>query len=199
MADRPAGNPIIEAAGLRAGQSVLDIGFRRIAVLQSFAEIVGDQGVVTGVDISPTHVAAAQAVIRESASANIRVLEASILELPFRDETFNVILCLGVLHEVRDLDRAFREVFRILRPDGCVVIADFQRFSRFKFALYRAQIRLRGETCLDVHPGFAHQGLATCLKRRGLCEISYQTLPGKWRMGFIRSGRFLLVADKSTQ
>lgn len=191
-------HPIVKAAGLRAGDSVLEIGFRQIAAMQSFGEIVGDQGQVTGVDIDSEHVTRAQAAIREDASQNIQALEGSILDLPFPDETFDVVFCLGVLHEIRDLDRAFHELFRVLRSDGRVVIADFQRFSRLKFAIYRARHWLRGKPCLDVHPGFSHQRLAERLEANGLGEASYQTPPGEWTMGFIRSGRFVLVARKES-
>ena len=145
MTDRLADHPIVKAAGLRAGDSILEIGFRQVALMQTFAEIVGDQGQVTGVDIDLEHVAEAQAAIRENAWSNIQAMEGSILELPFRDGTFDAVLSVGILHEVRDLDRAFREVSRVIRPDGRVVIADFKRFSRIKFALYRARIRLRGK------------------------------------------------------
>jgi len=192
-------HPILKAAGLQAGDAVLEIGFRQIRAMQSFAELVGDQGRVTGMDINPEHVAKAQKELGEGSSTNILAVEGSILDLPFQDETFDVVFCLGVLHEIRDLNRAFLEMARVLRPTGCIVMADFQRFSRLKFAVYRAQVRLRGETCLDVHPGFAHQRLASQLKASGLSESVYQTLAGEWQMGFIRSGRFLLVARKMTQ
>lgn len=192
-------HPILKAAGLQAGDAVLEIGFRQIRAMESFVEIVGDRGSVTGMDINPEHVAKAQEELGEASSSNIHAVEGSILDLPFQDETFDVVFCLGVLHEIRDLDRAIREIARVLRQGGRVVIADCQRFLRIKFALYRAQVWLRGESCLDVHPGFTHQRLTARLKPHGLCESSYQILDGEWQLGFIRSGRFLLVADKSTQ
>jgi len=198
MTDRLVDHPIVKAAGLRAGDSILEIGFRQVALMQTFAEIVGDQGQVTGVDIDPEHVAEAQAAIRENAWSNIQAMEGSILKLPFRDGTFDAVLSVGILHEVRDLDRAFREVSRVIRPDGRVVIADFKHFSRIKFALYRARIRLRGKPCLDIHPGFAHRSLATRLEANGLSQDSYRILPGEWTMGFIRSKSFLLVARKAS-
>jgi ubiquinone/menaquinone biosynthesis C-methylase UbiE len=195
-ANGPKDHPIVKAAELQSGDCVLEIGFRQVRAMQSFAKIVGDQGSVTGLDIDPEHVVNAQKALGEGASTNIHAVEGSILNLPFPDETFDVIFCLGVLHEIRDLNRAFLEIARVLRPNGRVVMADCQRFSRIKFALYRAQVRLRGESCSDVHPGFTHQSLTVRLKKSGLCESTYQTLDGEWRLGFIRSGRFLLVADK---
>jgi len=156
--------------------------------MQAFAEIVGDQGSVTGIDINSEHVAKAQTVLGEGSSANIHVVEGSTLELPFLNDSFDVVFCLGVLHGIRIPDRAIREIARVLHLGGRVVIADFQRFLRFKRALYRTQVRLRGELCLDVHPGFTHKCLTARLRPHGLCESSYQALDGEWRLGFIRSG-----------
>ena len=128
-----------------------------------------------------------QTVLGEGSSTNIHVVEGSTLELPFLNDSFDVVFCLGVLHEIRLLDRVIREIARVLRLGGRVVIADFQRFSRFKSSLYRTQ-RLRGESYLDVHPGFAHKRLTARLRPHGLCESSYRALDGEWRLGFIRSG-----------
>lgn len=192
-------HPILKAAGLQAGDTVLEIGFRQIRAMESFAKLVGDRGSVTGIDTNSEHVAKAQTALGEASSPNIHAVEGSILDLPFPDNAFDVVFCLGVLHEIRDLDRAIREIARVLRQGGRVVIVDCQRFSRIKFALYRAQVRFRGASCLDVHPGFTHQRLTARLKPHGLCESSYQALDGEWRLGFIRSGRFLLVAGKESQ
>ena len=189
---------VVEDAGLRAGHSILDVGFRRFAALQALAEIVRDNGSVTGVDIDSQHVAEAQTVILEGAWSNIRVTEGSVLDLPFQDGSFDVVLCSGILHEIRNLDRAFRELARVIRPDGRIAIADFNRFSRLKFLLYRAQHRLRGEPCLDVHSGFSHQRMETQLEASGLIERSYRILPEEWTMGFIRTSGFLILAQRQS-
>jgi ubiquinone/menaquinone biosynthesis C-methylase UbiE len=196
MNDQPEASPIIKAAGLQSGDSVLEIGFRQINAMRLFAELVGEHGRVTGIDISSEHVAKAQEALGEGSSPNIHAVKGSILDLPFPDSAFDVVFCLGVLHEIRDLNRAFLEIARVLRPNGRVLIADFQRFSRLKFVLYRLQVRLRGESCSDVHPGFTHQSLTERLRSHGLRESSYEKPSGEWRMGFIRCESFLLVADK---
>lgn len=192
-------HPIVTAAGLQSGDCVLDIGFRQIKAMQLFAELVGDSGSVTGIDINSEHVANAQTALGEASSTNIHAVEGSILDLPFPDDTFDVVFCLGVLHEIQDLGRAIREIARVLRLGGRAVIADFQRFSRIKFTLYCLQVRLRGKPCLDVHPGFTHERLTALLMSQGLRELSHETPSGEWRMGFIQCNSFLLVADKERQ
>lgn len=171
--------------------------FRQVGALKAFAGVVGSSGRITGVDIDPAHVASARTAIHGENLTNIEVVDGSILGLPFGNATFDVILCRGVLHEVRELNRAFCELARVVKPDGRIVIIDFARFSRLKFALYRARHWLRGKPCMDVHPGFSRQSLGFRLEANGLCESSYQILPGEWRMGFIRSNSFLLVALKT--
>lgn len=49
---------------------------------------------------------------------NIRFERASVLELPFEDESFDFVLCNGVLHHTPDPARGFKEITRILKR-GC--------------------------------------------------------------------------------
>jgi ubiquinone/menaquinone biosynthesis C-methylase UbiE len=46
---------------------------------------------------------------------------ADVLALPFADEAFGTVLAADLLHHVRDLDVAFAEIARVLRPDGVLV------------------------------------------------------------------------------
>ncbi len=54
-------------------------------------------------------------------AARIRYLRADALRLPFRSESFDLILSAFVARNLPDLDRAFREFARVLRPGGTVL------------------------------------------------------------------------------
>ena len=77
---------------------------------------------------------------------NIRWSSAQAEDLPFADGTFDLALCIGVLHHIEQPERALREAFRVLRPGGLfhvyVYYALEQRGPVFR-ALFRAADGLR--------------------------------------------------------
>lgn len=71
-----------------------------------------------GIDVNPRLLAAARADVARSIWA-----QADVESLPFRDGTFDVVLCVGVLSYLREDERAIAEMARVVRPGGAVVIA----------------------------------------------------------------------------
>jgi len=193
-ADRSEGERWLQEAGIRPGQRVLDIGFRDPGELRLIAELVGPSGSVLGLELDPACVRRAVRELSELGISNIAVKEGSILAIPTEDRSFELVLCKGVLHEVRPLEWAFAELARVCKPGGLLIVMDFQRFSGFKFALYRAGVRLRGRRCPDVHPGFSREQLTGLLRDHGWEPITWRPLPEQGRMGFVRTGIFMLKA-----
>jgi ubiquinone/menaquinone biosynthesis C-methylase UbiE len=188
--------PLLEQAGLAPGQSVLDVGFRDLDELWAIAALVGPTGHVLGIDVDPQTVEAAQRELEEHATPNIAVREGSVLRIPADDLAFDLVLCKGILHEVRQLDKAFAEMRRVCREGGFVSILDFERFAPFRFRVYQFSMRLRGKPCADVHPGFARLQFSRLLSQHQLEEVSYQRLPEKWHTGPFEADAFLLRAKR---
>jgi SAM-dependent methyltransferase len=59
----------------------------------------------------------------ERLGLSVRTARADAESLPFPDESFDLVLGHAVLHHVPDLDRAFAEFHRVLRPGGCIAFA----------------------------------------------------------------------------
>ena len=53
----------------------------------------------------------------------IKVVEASLLNLPFKDDFFDVILCSHVIEHIKEDVSALREIKRILNPNGLLIVA----------------------------------------------------------------------------
>ena len=114
----------IDALGVARGDHVLDIGCgpgRSLATLANLAP----EGRVVGAD--PSSLMAELAVRRNSTLVRARRVEivmASATSLPFADAAFDKALCVHVLYFWNDLDRAFAEIARVLKPGG--KLAPFQ-------------------------------------------------------------------------
>ncbi|GAA4206640.1 hypothetical protein GCM10022252_69050 [Streptosporangium oxazolinicum] len=94
------------------GRSVLECG----SGAGRFTEVLCETGaLVTSFDIS-------SAVHANAASngrfPNLRLVQASVYELPFPEESFDFLLCLGVVQHTPDVERTFKTLLRYLRPGG---------------------------------------------------------------------------------
>ncbi|MFC6086316.1 methyltransferase domain-containing protein [Sphaerisporangium aureirubrum] len=81
-----------------------------------FTEVLCESGaVVTSVDIS--------SAVHANAASNghhpgLRLLQASIHDMPLPEDAFDYLLCLGVIQHTPDVERTFKSLFRHLRPGG---------------------------------------------------------------------------------
>ncbi len=102
-------------ANLLRARRILDVGSGTGAVTEELA--AHSRGQVVGVDLDPTMVAYAQA---RAGRAEYRLGDAH--DLPFRNGWFDVTTCHFLLLWCRDPARAAREMVRVTRPGGAVLI-----------------------------------------------------------------------------
>jgi SAM-dependent methyltransferase len=109
---------------LTPGERVLDLGSGAGTDSLVAAQMVGEQGHVTGIDMTPEMLAKARAAAAELGVSNVEFLEAEAEALPFPDESFDVVISNGVIDLIPDKDAVFAELFRVLAPGGRIQIAD---------------------------------------------------------------------------
>jgi len=109
---------------LKAGERVLDLGSGAGTDSLVAAQMVGDQGRVTGIDMTPEMLAKARAAAAAMGAAHVEFVEAEAERLPFPDESFGVVISNGVIDLIPDKDAVFSEVFRVLTPGGRIQMAD---------------------------------------------------------------------------
>ena len=109
---------------LTPGERVLDLGSGAGTDSLIAAQMVGEQGRVTGIDMTQEMLAKARAAAAEMGATNVDFVEGEAERLPFPDASFDVVISNGVIDLVPDKDAVFMELFRVLAPGGRIQVAD---------------------------------------------------------------------------
>ncbi|MCL5432986.1 MAG: class I SAM-dependent methyltransferase [Patescibacteria group bacterium] len=127
----------IEAANLstiRIKPPILDIG----CGFGEFAQVFFDYPVDMGVDNSPLDLTAASKI---SKYKNLLLSDARTL--PFPDETYTTIVSVSTMEHIKNVDKVFKEAYRILKQDG-VFIATVETDAVDKHTFYRPFLKNLG-------------------------------------------------------
>jgi len=122
VSGRPTNEALIDLAQIRPGMKVLDLASGSGHPALDIARVVGPSGHVTATDLSSKLLAVAEEKANEQGLSNISFQEVDMEKQPFPNETFGVVTCrLGIMY-ARDVQRALREMRRVLKPNGHVAL-----------------------------------------------------------------------------
>ena len=144
----PVYRRLVALSGVRPGDSVLDVGSSSGYLARKLAAVAGPAGHVTGLD--PSSAAIAHAQRRALPATTFTVGVAQDLDLP--DASFDVVTCTLAMHHIPARKRAVAvgEMYRVTRPGGRLLIADFDP-SRPPFPLHPGGGRM-GRAAATVGP-----------------------------------------------
>jgi len=113
-----------EFAGIKAGDSVLDLGSGAGNDCFVARAIVGETGKITGIDFTDAMVEKAQANNKKLGFTNVDFVKGDIEEMPLPENTYDVVISNCVLNLVPDKQKAFKEIYRVLKPGGHFCVSD---------------------------------------------------------------------------
>jgi len=117
--------PVLDAAGVESGSSVLDVACGTGVVAREALERVGLTGSVTGLDIGPGMLAVA-----ESIEPGVSWTEGEAGSLPFEADEFEAVVSQFGLMFFPDRVQAVREMLRCAKPGAMVVVAVWEALER---------------------------------------------------------------------
>ena len=113
---------LLNAAGLKPGQKVLEVGCGPGFFTIPAAKIVGDKGKVYALDVNPVAVETVRRKIMENNLKNVKIMLADASETGLPDESIDVAFLFGVIHALKDVDAVMREMHRILKVKGILSV-----------------------------------------------------------------------------
>ncbi|WP_052890771.1 methyltransferase domain-containing protein [Thermogemmatispora carboxidivorans] len=169
------GNPL-KQAGLKPGESLLDLGCGTGLDLLLAAPQLQPGGVAYGLDMNEVALERAEQYRSQLGLENVRFLRGIIEAVPLPSESIDVIISNCVINLVPDKERVLREAYRLLKPGGRLILADPVLEGELPLSLRREPkawaVCLAGAIRAETY-----RELLTAI---GFRDIVIELVPGDW-------------------
>jgi demethylmenaquinone methyltransferase/2-methoxy-6-polyprenyl-1,4-benzoquinol methylase len=108
----------LKAAGIQAGQLVLEVGCGPGFFTIPAAEIIGEAGKIIAIDINPLALELVQKKIKINQVINASTILADIAKTRLPNQYFDLVFVFGFIRPIGDLNAIWLELHRLLKPAG---------------------------------------------------------------------------------
>ncbi len=114
----------LDDLNVKKGEVILDLGCGRGKETIEAAKQAGPEGLAIGLDLTESMVIQAIANATNEKIKNAAFTQGDIENLPFKEEIFDGVISNCVINHARDKNKVYREIHRVLKPNGRFVVAD---------------------------------------------------------------------------
>ncbi|MBB6421397.1 cyclopropane-fatty-acyl-phospholipid synthase family protein [Streptomyces sp. AK010] len=174
---------VLDRLDVQPGMKVLDLGCGTGGPGVRLAK--WSDADITGISVSAQDVALASQRARDEGVADrIRFQQANATRMPFEDGTFDRVLALESVVHITDRVRALKEIARVLKPGGRVVLTDYivlgpeieDEDKRAATAQILSAMRTAPMVRADAYPGFLAAAGLTAVEITDITEHTKYTL-----------------------
>lgn len=169
-----------ERVAIRPGEKVLEVAVGPGVAFVEILRRVGRDAIVHGVDFSPKMLAKAQQRARAAGYANFRLQQADARQLPFGDDTFDVLFnsYMFDLLPIPDMSQVLGEFHRVLRPGGRLVLVNLSKRDESALTLWeRLYRRLPPRWAARILGGCRPVLTAGLVRATGFIEVEREFIP----------------------
>jgi len=171
---------IVKELGIKPGYYVLDIGSGTGILLPFLIAELGDEGKIVALDFSAEMLGQAQA---KNFPSIVGFAQADVLTIPLADNSVDMAICNSVFPHFNDKAKALKEIARVLRNNGWLVICH----TMSRAMINRLHQSVGGVIASDLLP--PESQLRGLIKQAGLRVTHFEDSPE----------RYLVIAEKSAR
>lgn len=110
--------------GIKPGDTIIDYGCGPGDYIRTASQLVGEKGFIYAVDVHEMAIASVEKLIKKHDLRNVRTVLTNGVTVNIEDNKADLIYAIDMFHMVKDTDSFLKELNRITRKDGTLIIED---------------------------------------------------------------------------